>query len=228
MGHKQIIIIGLTIGVFVLNSCNARAQKPAFYANQYKDYARFSTDFLARKKDTTAAMKVASLWLNAAKSEQNHGEKAKAYKAFMHIAKKEYRMIYADSLLAEAIATKDDEVIGGAYLTIGTGYYSQKNNTKALQSYLKAQTYIARTQDAYLSHKISYAIAQTNYHLGYYNEAIALFRKCTAYFKEESVESYLNAGQALLFQFAGGRQPADASAYDHNATHRYFLFVMDK
>jgi AraC-like DNA-binding protein len=193
MGSKKTTLMVILIGLFLPDAVQVASQNKIYTPIQNKEFDRYSTDFLSTKTDTVAAMKTALLWIKAAKAAHLDLEKVKAYKALMHSAKKEYRMIYADSLIAVARDTKEDDVIGGAYLTVGAAYYNQKNNAKALENYLKAQTFISKKEDPYLSHKITYAVAQTNYHLGYYHEAIALFRKCIAFFKDESDEAYLRS-----------------------------------
>ncbi len=169
------------------------------------NYEQLSNAFLVHKSDTITALRHASHWLTTAKADRNKKEQVAAYQAFMHVVKKEYRMIYADSLLNTALGTADNSIIGSAYLTIGTAYYSQKNNTVALEHYVKAATHISKTDDRYLSNKIKYALAQTNYHLGYYDEAIALFTNCMRYFKDENEAAYIKSlhGLALCYHYNG-------------------------
>src|SRR5690606_20281246 len=53
----------------------------------------------------------------------------------------------------------------------------------------------------YLIHKVKYAIAQTKYHLGYYEKAIVMFSECINFFKEENSTSYIKSlhGIALCY-----------------------------
>jgi AraC-like DNA-binding protein/tetratricopeptide (TPR) repeat protein len=91
----------------------------------------------------------------------------------------------------------DNALIGSAYLSKGIIYYSQKKHNYALDNYLIANNYISKTNDKYLIYKTKYNIAQIKYFLGFYDEAISLFRECIGYFKENSVVGYLNSLHSL-------------------------------
>lgn len=163
----------------------------------HKEYDFFENKILENKKDTANVLHWAKIWLEKANSENNNIEKVKAYKIFMHWSEKKFRMIYADSLLNTAIETKDDAIIGSAYLTIGAAHYNNKEYKKALDLYIKANTYIVKTNDKYLIHKLHYTFAQTKYYLGYYDEAIALFTESLHFFKEENETAYIKSLHAL-------------------------------
>lgn len=107
----------------------------------------------------------------------------KAYNLMMHKSPKETWLRYCDSMLSVAARAKQDKLIGSAYLTRGIVYNSFKQQTKALDDYLLADKFIANTDDLYLRHKARFSIALVKYNLGYYHEAISLFRECEAYFK---------------------------------------------
>ncbi|MDD3005612.1 AraC family transcriptional regulator [Flavobacterium sp.] len=158
-----------------------------------KDYSYFENQILENKKDTAQALYWAEIWLKKAKTENNSPQQVKAYKIFMHWSEKKFRMIYADSLLSKAIETKNDAIIGNAYLTIGAAYYDNKEYIKALDNYIIANTHIVKTNDPYLIKKAQYTIAQTKYYLGYYEEAIALFTECIAFFKNENETAYIKS-----------------------------------
>ena len=202
----------LTLLIFVGTKSFSQPQERK--SGSFKKYQDFGEAFHLQKSDTLQALPTAQSWLKSAKLDGNKKEQLAAYQALMHVVKKEYRMIYADSLLNTALETADPSLIGGAYLTIGTAYYNQKNNTTALEYYVKAATYIAKTDDAYLINKIKYALAQTNYHLGYYDEAIALFTNCMRYFKDENETAYTKALHGLALSYHhNGRY--DLSSYNN-------------
>jgi len=96
-----------------------------------------------------------------------------------------------------ALKSKNNVHIGKAYLTKGVIYYNQKQLQKALDNYIVANQYIALTQDLYTAHKIKYAIAQSKFYLGFYDEAIALFRECYTYFEDENDRAFLNSIHSL-------------------------------
>lgn len=156
-------------------------------------FSEYEKKVIKNIKDTAKALDYANLWLKEAKKSNNVQQQALAYKAIMHLVEKKFRMIYADSLLIKAKETKNDVTIGGAYLTIGAAFYDNKEYTKALDNYIIANSYISKTEDQYLIHKVKYTIAQTKYYLGYFEEAIALFTDCIDFFKEENETGYLKS-----------------------------------
>ncbi|WP_338378824.1 tetratricopeptide repeat protein [uncultured Flavobacterium sp.] len=139
----------------------------------------------------------AKTWLLKSKSEQNWSQIDKAYRTIMYLENKEHLLHYADSLLFFAKKSKDNKLIGTAYLTKGIMYYDKKEVTKALDYYILAEKYISITKDEYTIYKVKYSIAHTKYYLGFYDEAIALFRDCLTYFEEENDRGYLNTLHSL-------------------------------
>ncbi|WNM18489.1 AraC family transcriptional regulator [Flavobacterium capsici] len=154
-----------------------------------------------RKKKSFSSIKR----LIEAKKHKNSQQQASAYKAIMHLVEKKFRMIYADSLLIKAKESKNDITLGSAYLTVGAAFYDNKEYTKALDNYIIANSYISKTEDQYLIHKVKYTIAQTKYYLGYFDEAIAIFTDCINFFKEENETGYLKSlhGIGLCYNQVG-------------------------
>lgn len=162
-----------------------------------KNFKYFEENTFELKKDSLKTLILTKYWIKKAKKENNSWQLTKAYKIMMHLVDKNFRLIYADSLLSSAITTKDDEIIGSAYLTIGAAHYDNKEYTKALNEYILANNYIVKTDNKYLIHKVKYTIALTKYFLGYYEEAIALLNQCLNYFKEENDLAYIKSMHAI-------------------------------
>ena len=135
----------------------------------------------------------AQAWLVKSKSDSNYGQLVQAYKVMLYRSDKKLWLHYADSMLIAAKKTSDDILIGAAYMTKATVFYGRKENKKALDNFILADEYIAKTNDNYSIHKVKYGIAQTKYYLGFYDEAISLFKECSEYFKEENDRAYLNS-----------------------------------
>jgi AraC-like DNA-binding protein len=100
-------------------------------------------------------------------------------------------MVYA------AKKSNNAKIIGSAYLSKGIVYYSLKKQRAALDNYIIADSYISRTNDKYLINKLKYNIALVKYYLGYYDEAISLFKECISYFQNENPRAYLNSLHSL-------------------------------
>ncbi|MBZ4036707.1 AraC family transcriptional regulator [Flavobacterium sp. 17A] len=136
-------------------------------------------------------------FLIKAKSEKNWEELSNAYKNYVHYAPDRLKLVYADSMVLAAKKSNDDEIIGSAYLSKGIAYYGQKRLKEAMDIYLIADQYVKKTGDNYLIYKTRYHIAQIKYYLGFYEEAIEIFKDCLNYFKRGNVRAYLNSLHSL-------------------------------
>lgn len=132
-------------------------------------------------------------FLKKAKAEKNFEEIVNGYKNYVHHSPENLKLIYADSMIYSAKISGSNELIGSAYISKGIVYYAQKKLKYALDNYLIADSYIARTHDKYLIHKVKYNIANMKYYMGFYNEAISLFMECIDYFKDGDARAYLNS-----------------------------------
>ena len=162
-----------------------------------KSYEYLSQSTVTYKADSIKSRMYASAWLEKAKSENNDFQLTHAYKAQINIVSKQFRLLYTDSMLTAAKKSKDIELIGSAYMTKGIVHFDRKEQMKALDNYLIADKYIVQTENQYLIYKLKYGIAQTKSYLGFYDEAISLFRACIDYFKEENDRAYLNSLHSL-------------------------------
>ncbi|WP_291131760.1 tetratricopeptide repeat protein [Flavobacterium sp. UBA7682] len=135
--------------------------------------------------------------LKEAKSTNDFAKMTTAYRALIYISDKKYTEKYADSMLGSARQTKDDEIIGAAYLTKGTLEYDKKRYSKALDNFIMADNFISKTNNRYLIFKTKYTIAQIKYYLGFYHEAISLLKECLPYFEEENDIAHLSTLHSL-------------------------------
>lgn len=179
-----------------LNTSGQSTNNSPIDSLKFKDY-----EYLEHAYNTSASKSQARIyattWLNKAKSEKNNSEIILAYKAMMYEVEKESRLSYADSILKTAFLTQDPEEIGAAFLTKGTAFYDFKNYNAALDNYISAHQYISKTDNVYLKQKTKYTIAQTKMYLGFYTEAVTIFKEITPYFQEENDRAYLNTIHSL-------------------------------
>lgn len=186
--------------IWVCLSYNAYAQQNNFVipdSLSMKDYEYFSNNILYEEKDSIRERLYAQSWLAKAKREKNFSQMALSYKALIYKNDKKLQLIYADSMLSAAKRTTDIELIGSVYMTRGAVYYDRKEQMKALDNYLIADEYISKTNNHYLIYKAKYVIGLIKYHLGFYDEATALFQECVNYFKGENDRAYLNSLHSL-------------------------------
>ncbi len=179
---------------------NAYAQQNNFVipdSLSTKEYDYFSDSIFYEEKDSIKERVYAQSWLAKAKREKNFSQMALSYKALIYTSNKKLQLNYVDNMLTEAKRTADFEFIGSAYMTKGVLQYDCKEHRNALDSYLKADEYISKTNNPYLIYKVKYVIAQTKYYLGFYDEATALFQECVSYFKEKNDLAYLKSLHSL-------------------------------
>lgn len=136
-------------------------------------------------------------FLSKAKSEKNSQEIVNGYKNYLRRSPENLKLVYADSMIYTAKKSMDNALIGSAYLSKGIVYYAQKKHNYALDNYLIANNFISKTNDKYLIYKTKYNIAHIKYYLGFYDEAIFLFRECIDYFKKGDSRGYLNSLHSL-------------------------------
>ncbi len=142
------------------------------------------------EKDRTLYLRI---FVIKAKAEENWKELSNAYKNYVYYAPDKLKLVFADSMVAAAQKSKDNEIIGSAYLSKGIALYRQKRLNEAMDLYLIADKYIAKTNDNDLIYKSKYQIGQIKYYLGYYDEAILIFKECIEYYKPSNVRAYLNS-----------------------------------
>lgn len=163
-----------------------------------KDYEYLDDKIYELKKDSSKAAVYMYAYLNKARNEHNWKEMVNAYQGLLHQSPDNLRLVYADSMIYSAKKSNDDALIGSAYLSKGIVYYGQKKQIMALDNYLIANSYISKTKDNYLIHKVKYHIALIKYYLGFYDEGISLLKECVLYFMEdENPRPYLNSLHSL-------------------------------
>ena len=194
MTNKYLLIIWLCVYHY------ANAQEKNFIipdSLSSKNYEYFYKNIVYKEKNNAKELLYAKSWLAKAKSEKNFGQMAMAYKALMYKNDRKLQLIYADSMVTAAKETTNPELIGSVHMTKGVIHYDRKEHKKALDNYLIADEYLSKTNNQYLIYKVKYVIAQIKYYLGFYDEAIALLKECTNYFKQENERAYLNSLHTL-------------------------------
>lgn len=186
--------------LFLLFHYSLPAQKKPFSipdSLQFKNYDYLDSRFYEAKKDSAAASIYALAYLYRAKNEHNWKEAVNGYQNLMLISPGKMRIIYADSMIYASKKTADNAIMGSAYLSKGTAYYGLKLHQPAMDNYLIANTYISKTTDDYLIHKVKYCIALIKLYAGFYDEAVSLLRECAEYYKKENPRPYLNSLHSL-------------------------------
>lgn len=147
-----------------------------YYSELRKQYWEYS-------ENDEKAFTFLNLYISSAKKEKNYAELYQAYKGAVKYSKKE-KLKYADSAIVAAKLSKQNSLIGNAYTGKGIIYYfNYKKFQLALNEYLKAEEYLANTNDLFLKYQNLYHIGVVKSYLGYHNEALEIFKQCIAYFE---------------------------------------------
>jgi len=194
MNTKNLLLLML------LFSYSASAQKNNFKipdSLKKRNYEYLDDQIYDFRKDSVRASVYAYALLYKAKSEQNWKEIVNGYQNLLHMSPLKLRIVYADSMIYAAKKSKDNELIGSSYLSKGIVYYSQRIQDQAMDNYLTANSYISKTSNPYLIHKVKYSIAQTKFYIGFYDEAVSLLQECIQYYKDQHPRPYLNSLHSL-------------------------------
>jgi AraC-like DNA-binding protein len=184
--------------VLLYQSAGAQHKKNTFPDSlRTRDYDYLKGSISKNPTDTVRSFLYARCWAQKAQSEKNYEQLASAYRALLFMSGKEEQINYADSIIIAARRSKNDLILGSAYMTKGIVEYDRKHLKDALNNYLIADQYVSKTSDQYLTHKVKYGIGLTKCYLGFYDEAISLLKECVAYFEEENDQALLNSLHAL-------------------------------
>lgn len=162
-----------------------------------KSFRYLSDAVNLNQKDSIRTHVYLEAWLLKAKLQADQRQLATVYKIFISKSPRQFRLAFADSMVVAAQKTKDDLLMGSAYLTKGIVHYDRKELKTALDYYLRADNYISRTDNSDAKYMVKYSIGLTKYHIGLYDEAIALFTQCMNYYSEENDRAYLNTLHSL-------------------------------
>jgi AraC-like DNA-binding protein len=194
MKQPVLLVICLCFAHFITAQHNKQKNTDSL---QHKSYSYLDNKIYEYRKDTVKAVIYATAYLSKTKRENNWKEAVYAYQNLLHLSPDAKRIVYADSMIYAAQKAADSKSLGYAYLSKGIVYYGRKQYDAALEHYLKANGYILKSGDHYLTYKVKHQIAQIKFYLGYYDEAISLFRSCLLYFKSENPRAYLNTLHSL-------------------------------
>ena len=146
-------------------------------------YSELRKKYWEYPENDEKAFTILNLYISSAKKEKNYPELYQAYKGAVRYSKNE-KLKYADSAIVAAKLSNDNSLIGNAYTGKGIVYYfNYKKFQSALDEYLKAEEYLKKSDDLFLKYQNLYHIGVVKSYLGYYNEALEIFKQCISYFE---------------------------------------------
>lgn len=152
------------------------------------DYLWLRSQYENLKKNDSSAFRYLNVYISKAKKNSDYIRLSEAYKFAVYFSpSNERKLSYADSTIHAALRSKKAELISDAYLGKGIFYYfNLKKYEPALAEYLKAFEYSKEGKDEYLHQKIIYHMGVVKSYLGFYEEAIELFKECGEFFERKS------------------------------------------
>jgi len=121
--------------------------------------------------------------INQSKIDKNFSELFQGYKDAIYFSK-ENKLKYADSAIAAAKQSQNSDLIGDSYLSKGSIYYfNHRKFQLALNQYLTAYGYLKDSKNGFLKYSNLYHIGVVKSYLGYYEEALQIFKECISYFE---------------------------------------------
>ncbi|WP_439479899.1 helix-turn-helix domain-containing protein [Chryseobacterium aquaticum] len=146
-------------------------------------YEEFRKKYWEYEENDIRAFVYLDQYIDYAKSKKNYSELFQAYKDAILFSANQ-KMKYADSAIAAAKQSGNKDLIGDAYLSKGAIYYfNHRKFQLALNEYLTAYEYLEDSKDKLPKYQNLYHIGVVKSYLGYYKEALEIFKECIAFFE---------------------------------------------
>ncbi|WP_336732655.1 helix-turn-helix domain-containing protein [Chryseobacterium sp. VD8] len=148
-------------------------------------YSALRNKYWVYEENDQKAFHYLNIYIYKAKKEKNYAELFQAYDDAIRYSPNK-KIEYADSAIYAAKQSANTDLIGSSYISKGAVYYfTYRKFQPALNEYLKAYEYTKNTDDEFLKHQNLYHIGVVKSYLGYYKDALQVFKKCNSYFKSK-------------------------------------------
>lgn len=195
---------------------------------QAKDFYSVLRDrYWEYDENDARAFSLINLTISTAKKEKNYAELYQAYKDAIR-SSPDKKLKYADSSIVAAKLSKNEDLIGNAYMNKGVIYYfNYRKFQPALNEYLKGYAYTKNAKDPFLKYQNLYHIGVVKSYLGYYQEALPIFLQCLDYFEpntranihpnliSNNQKGYLNALHQIIICYQAFGKDKEAQKLIH-------------
>lgn len=183
---------------------------------QNKTYKELAKSIIKDRGNIDLATLYASCYVTKAKREDDLEKIARGFHYLAYLNTGEVRIQYFDSILEYTKAGNLKELTFRTYLMKSDYYYDKRDFKRALDNCIKANAYIDRTDDNNLNIENNYKIGLIKTRLGYYNEALSIFKQCSNdYLKiSDNHKNYLNSVYAIADTFRHLKELDSASFYN--------------
>lgn len=149
-------------------------------------YSGYRKKYWGYEENDKRAFVYLNQYIKHAKSENNYSELFQAYKDAILFSKDE-KLKYADSAIIAAKKSKNNDLIGDSYLSKGAIYYfNYRKFQLALNEYLTAYEYLKDSKNEFSKYQNYYHIGVVKSYLGYYQEALKIFKDCIVFFETKT------------------------------------------
>lgn len=168
------------IFIFLVNFVNLSAQ---IKLSEKLSYEKIEKKIDSLQAERENVLMVIQFYIRKSKKEKNNQSLLYGYRYASKYYPIPTNIKYADSAISVAKKSENLEFLSDAYLNKGTILMDKQFYEKALNNILIANKYSIQLNDAYLTNKTSYLIAQNKIFLGNYEDANSELKKCINYFK---------------------------------------------
>lgn len=153
-------------------------------------YYKIKKNYENRLENDASVLPLVQKFINKARHEKEYAKLVEGYKdGLLFSISADRKLKYADSALWAAKLTRDDDLIGRAHTSKGIVYYFHlKKYNLALQELLIAYDYSQKSGNQYDKNKVLYLLGVVKSYIGYYEEALIIFRQTKVFFEEESAK----------------------------------------
>jgi len=175
--HTILSIYLIFIGIFIQGQ-NLKTSDNESFVELRKNYENMP-------ENDKRALPYINIYLKKAKRENDYEEILQGYQDAVFFSKdKSEKLKYADSCVTYVLKSNDKKLISKAYLEKGVIYYFfYKQYQPALNEYLKAFEFSENIDDDFLRYRIIYHLGLVKSYLGYYDDALKLFKECSTHFE---------------------------------------------
>ena len=168
---------------FVFISISAKCQN--LKISEKESYIELRKNYEDMPENDKRALPFVFAYLKKAKKEIDYEEIFQGYQDAVFFSKdKSAKLKYADSCVSYILKSKNNKLISSSYLEKGVIYYFfYKQYQPALNEYLKAYEYSKNIDDDFLRYRIIYHLGVVKSYLGYYDDALKLFKECSIHFE---------------------------------------------
>lgn len=149
-------------------------------------YSEYRKKYWGYEENDQRAFVYLNQYISHAKSEKEYSELFQAYKDAI-LFSKDQKIQYSDSAIEAAKQSGNRDLIGDAYLSKGAIYYfNHRKFQVALNEYLDAYEYLKDSKNEFLKYQNLYHIGVVKSYLGYYDEALEIFKECINFFEAKT------------------------------------------